>query len=205
MLTCLPDSRLDNCERFSVNYSMYVPQRPCNFQSPPCETHVSRCLQGGGVYVQGGIVTLSSCTISGNTANNVRARLQKFPSPPCETHVARCLQGGGVFVNGGTVTLSSCTISGNTADNVRAHLRKFPWPPWKTHVCFASFCRAAVSLSLEEQRPSHRAPSVGTQILHTQSMCVLMFKSSHRPMGCLSDMPKSTLVLDDGCCLELPV
>ena len=51
-------------------------------------TWVSRlCLQGGGVFVQGGTVTLSSCTISGNTAYSVRAYLQNFPSPSWETHV----------------------------------------------------------------------------------------------------------------------
>jgi hypothetical protein len=45
------------------------------------------CLQvgGGGVYVGGGTVTISSCTISGNQAlHNVRAHVQKFPSPPWE-------------------------------------------------------------------------------------------------------------------------
>ena len=57
------------------------------------------CLQGGGVAVWGGTVTLSSCTITGNTAGNV----------------------GGVYVLGGTVTFSSCTITGNTAFNVRTH------------------------------------------------------------------------------------
>ena len=46
---------------------------------PPWETHVlcslfARCLQGGGVYVSSGTVTISSCTISGNTAVSVRAR-----------------------------------------------------------------------------------------------------------------------------------
>jgi hypothetical protein len=51
-------------------------------------SYVSRlCLQGGGVYVQGGTVTLSSCTITGNTARYVRAHAQNFPSPPWETHV----------------------------------------------------------------------------------------------------------------------
>jgi hypothetical protein len=53
---------------------------------------------GGGVFVQGGTVAISSCTISGNTATSL---------------------GGGVFVAGGTdtVSISSCTISGNTAPN----------------------------------------------------------------------------------------
>ncbi len=34
-------------------------------------------------------MTISSCTISGNTASNggVRAHAQKFPSPSRETHV----------------------------------------------------------------------------------------------------------------------
>ena len=45
------------------------------------------CLQGGGVYVRSGTVTISSCTISGNTANYVRAHAQEFPLPRCETHV----------------------------------------------------------------------------------------------------------------------
>ena len=50
---------------------------------------------GGGVRVDSGMVTLSLCTITGNTATGVG--------------------GGGVFVWGGTVTFSSCTITGNTA------------------------------------------------------------------------------------------
>ena len=59
---------------------------------------------GGGVVVGGGTVTISSCTISGNTAGY---------NPEV---------GGGVYVTGGTVTLSSCTISGNTANAVRCAL-----------------------------------------------------------------------------------
>eukprot|EP00900_Chrysochromulina_parva_P009384 jgi/Chrpa1/18447/Chrysochromulina_OHIO_Genome00024317-RA len=54
---------------------------------------------GGGVFVQGGTVTFSSCTINGNSLNAYGS----FGV------------GGGVFVQGGTVTLSSCTINGNTA------------------------------------------------------------------------------------------
>ncbi len=38
-------------------------------------------LQGGGVYVAGGTVTISSSNISGNTAPNVRAHVQKFTLP----------------------------------------------------------------------------------------------------------------------------
>jgi hypothetical protein len=44
----------------------------------------ARCLQGGGIRVDGGTVTISSCTISGNTAYYVRAHPQKFPMPQWE-------------------------------------------------------------------------------------------------------------------------
>jgi hypothetical protein len=53
---------------------------------------------GGGVYVGGGIFTMSSGEISGNTASS--------------TSLAR---GGGVYVEGGTFTMSGGEISGNTA------------------------------------------------------------------------------------------
>ena len=69
----------------SVNYRMYVPQRPSKVPMAPMGfSHVLRfCLQGGGVFVESGTVTFSSCTITGNTASLVRAHAQKFPSPLC--------------------------------------------------------------------------------------------------------------------------
>jgi len=45
------------------------------------DSRFARCLQGGGVFVGGGTVAISSCTISGNTASQVRAHAQNFPSP----------------------------------------------------------------------------------------------------------------------------
>ena len=42
------------------------------------------CFQGGGVFVESGTVSFSSCTITGNSARNVRAHVQNFPSPPWE-------------------------------------------------------------------------------------------------------------------------
>ena len=53
--------------------------------APMGDSRFARCLQGGGVDVGGGTVTISSCTISGNTAGNVRAHAQNFPSPPWES------------------------------------------------------------------------------------------------------------------------
>jgi len=41
-------------------------------------------LQGGGVNVQGGTVTISSCTINGNYAIDVRTHVQNFSSPQWE-------------------------------------------------------------------------------------------------------------------------
>jgi len=47
----------------------------------------ARFLQGGGVYVGGGTVSVMNSQIYSNTAAFVRARLQKFPSPQWETHI----------------------------------------------------------------------------------------------------------------------
>ena len=59
-----------------------VPIAPMGF------SHVLRvCLQGGGVRIDGGTVTFSSCTITGNTAYYVRAHAQKFPSPRWDFHM----------------------------------------------------------------------------------------------------------------------
>ena len=45
-------------------------------------SHVLRlCLQGGGVYISGGTVSFSSCTITGNTAAGVRAQLKSSHRP----------------------------------------------------------------------------------------------------------------------------
>ena len=70
----------------SVNYSMYVPQRPSKVPIAPMgDSHFARCLQGGGVFVDGGgSVTFDSCNITGNTATYVRAHAQNFPSPRWE-------------------------------------------------------------------------------------------------------------------------
>jgi hypothetical protein len=51
------------------------------------DSRFARWLQGGGVFVQwgypqGGSVTISSCTINGNTANYVRTHAQKAPMAP---------------------------------------------------------------------------------------------------------------------------
>jgi len=54
-----------------------------NFPSPHGKLTIARCLQGGGVYIDSGSVTITSSSIHGNSAFYVRAQVQKFPSPPC--------------------------------------------------------------------------------------------------------------------------
>jgi hypothetical protein len=70
--------------------SVFQPSYQCARSSskvpiaPMGNSRFARCLQGGGVFVQGGSVTISSCTISGNSAYYVRAHPQKFPMPQWE-------------------------------------------------------------------------------------------------------------------------
>jgi Right handed beta helix region len=52
--------------------------------------------EGGGIYIQGGTLTITNCTFSGNTAPGGGF-------------------GGGVSNEGGTLTVTNCTFSGNTA------------------------------------------------------------------------------------------
>ena len=53
---------------------------------------------GGGLYNNGGTLTLTNCTVSGNSATT-----------PASS------RGGGLFNLYGTATLSNCTVSGNSA------------------------------------------------------------------------------------------
>ena len=60
----------------------------------------------------------------------------------------------------------------------------FPSPRWDFHMFCACACRAAVSMSGVARLPSHRAPSLATQLLE----CVLMLKTSHLPDGKIADV-----------------
>ncbi|KOO36004.1 hypothetical protein Ctob_016024, partial [Chrysochromulina tobinii] len=86
------------------------------------DSSFARCLQGGGVNVQGGTVAISSCAISGNTAATngggvyVGSGTVTITSSSIYANTAR--YGGGVYVsNSGTVTITSSSIHGNTAFN----------------------------------------------------------------------------------------
>ena len=86
LLTCPIDSHL------SIRIDIWFYQgsvRACHACKLPIApmgfSHVLRlCLQGGGVNIYRGTVrtvSFSLCTITGNTALNVRAHAQNFPSP----------------------------------------------------------------------------------------------------------------------------
>eukprot|EP00900_Chrysochromulina_parva_P023401 jgi/Chrpa1/5695/Chrysochromulina_OHIO_Genome00012547-RA len=169
-----------------------------NFPSPPWENHVLLVLQGGGIIVKGAVTILS--TISGNTAPNVLAHVQKFPSPDgkmadvlAPTHACATanalvnyrLCGGGVIVIQGTVSIVNSQIHSNTAGDVRAHLQHFPSPPYGRFTICALFCRAAVSMPLLALSQSSTPKCIPIKL----PMCVLLLKSSHRPDGKNADAP----------------
>jgi hypothetical protein len=88
LLTRLPSLSLGDCGRRSCQLQEVRATETSKFPIVPMgNSRFDRCLQGGGVAVFGGTVTISSCTISGNTAGIVRAHPQKFPMPPWETHL----------------------------------------------------------------------------------------------------------------------
>jgi hypothetical protein len=132
------------------------------------------CLQGGGVFINSGIVTISWSTISGNTADYVRAHAPEFPMAPMGRLLTRLL----------CFSLAQLrTLRSTTAGECCRDLPKFPSPSWEI-TCFAfCACRVVVSLSMVAQWPSHHAPSVGTLLA---SRCTLMFVSSHCPHGRLT-------------------
>jgi hypothetical protein len=59
--------------------------------APMGDSRFACCLQGGGVYVGSGTVTITSSSIYGNTGYYVRDQVQKFPSPRWENRGRACL------------------------------------------------------------------------------------------------------------------
>jgi hypothetical protein len=76
------------------------------------DSHFARCLQGGGVFVNGGSVTIDSCTISGNTAG-VRALFKISHRPD------------GKFADVLASTLA-CTTANDASVNYRMYVPQRP-------------------------------------------------------------------------------
>ena len=83
LLTCLPRLMLAQLRPTLRSTTVCTCCRDLKFSHRPHgrPTFCSfPCLQGGGVRVQSGTVTITSSSIYGNTATNVRAYVQHFPS-----------------------------------------------------------------------------------------------------------------------------
>jgi hypothetical protein len=86
LLICLPRLSPCNCDQSFVPPGICSCRRDLNFPIAPMgDSRFARCLQGGGVYVSSGMVTITSSSIYGNTAYSVRAHDQKFPLPQWES------------------------------------------------------------------------------------------------------------------------
>ena len=118
----------------SVNSSGYVPQRPSKVPIAPMGfSHVLRvCLQGGGVHVESGTVSFLSCTITGNSANSVRAQLKTSHRP--DGKIADAL-----------APTHACTTA-NASVNYRMYVLqrpcKLPIAPMGTFTCLCSLVLA---------------------------------------------------------------
>jgi hypothetical protein len=70
---------------------------------------------GGGVYVGGGMATLTGVTLAGNTARGGDGGIASNPFNGAYGDFGGGGYGGGLFVGGGTVTLTNVSLSSNTA------------------------------------------------------------------------------------------
>ena len=140
---------------------------------------------GGGVYVTSGTVTITSSSIYGNTANN------------CDGGCGNS-RGGGVVVAGGTVTFSSCTISGNTARNGAGG---GIWTASGSTVTITSSSIYGNTADYGNIPGGGGIGGGGTVSISSSTIsgniadyvCTLMFKTSHRPDGNITDELASTL------------
>ena len=135
----------------SVNYSLYVPQRPRKFPSPQWEFLTDMQFDSRRSIGINSCFTRDMCVLMLKISHRPHGRLM----------FCSFLQGGGVYVYSGTVTMTSCSITGNTASgSVRAHVQNFPWPDGKiadklvlTHACTTA--NASINYSrYVPQRPS---------------------------------------------------
>jgi hypothetical protein len=181
LLTPCHDSHLHNCRRHSGQLQNYVraAETFCEFPIAPGDSRVARCLQGGGVYVQGGTVSIVNSQIYSNTASQVRAshacKLPIAPMGNCrractDSRLHNCECFGQLQSVRATETLQFPiapmekwltwlprltlaqlrTLRSTTVCTCHRDLENFPSPQLETHVLLV-VCRAVVSLSREAQ------------------------------------------------------
>jgi hypothetical protein len=77
---------------------------------------------GGGISVEGGTAAITNSTISGNTATSIAGGILNMQSTVTITNSTisgntATISGGGVLVEGGTATITNSTISGNSSSS----------------------------------------------------------------------------------------
>jgi hypothetical protein len=98
-----------------------------------------------GVYAGGDTVTFSSCTISGNTAGDVRAHALKLSSHRPDGKIADMLAPATH-----ACTTANALVNFTTEGTCHRYLSNFPSPQWETHALIVA-CRAVVSKSILAQ------------------------------------------------------
>ena len=77
---------------------------------------------GGGVYISYGTLTMTNCTVSGNTTSEYSGggihNIGTLTMTNCTVSENNTdSNGGGIYNDYGTLTMTNCTVSGNTANN----------------------------------------------------------------------------------------
>jgi hypothetical protein len=147
------------------------------------DSRFARCLQGGGVFVSSGTVMITSSSITGNTAAGSVRACSKLPIAP----MGKCLVDMSISI---LILYDGCCLELPVWSmcHLRLKLQKFPSPPWETHVllivCTGRRCLRRFRHGHDNVFLDHRQHSL---------LCVLMFKSSHRPDGKIADVLAVTL------------
>ncbi len=142
LLTCLPRLTLAQLRPKLRSTIQYVRAAETLKTSQCPHGRLTICvlfLQGGGVYVSSGMVTITSSSITGNTAAGYVRALCKTSNRP-DGKVADLL-----------ATTHACTTAAETPVNYtvctcRRDLENFPMPHWEIHVLLVA-CRAVESQS----------------------------------------------------------
>ena len=89
LLTCLPGLSLPQLRpMLRSTTGLCTCRRDSRFPIAPMgDSRFAPCLQGGGVYVDGGTVSIVNSQIYSNIAADVRARVRNFPSPRWDFHM----------------------------------------------------------------------------------------------------------------------
>ncbi len=86
-----------------------------------CTVSGSSAADGGGLYIKGGTLALTSCTVSGNSATTSGGGLDNtngtLSLTGCTVSGNSATTSGGGLVNAGSLTLIYSTVSGNSAAN----------------------------------------------------------------------------------------